>query len=434
MSTFTIEGGYQLKGNLEPQGAKNEALQIICATLLTNQDILIDNIPEISDVLKLIEILKNMGVEVERIKKGTYRFNAVNINIDFLKSPEYAKKAASLRGSIMIIGPLLARFGKGFIPQPGGDKIGRRRVDTHFIGLQKLGATFEFDAEKQWYSVSANRLKGAYMLLDEASVTGTANILMAAVLAEGSTTIYNAACEPYLQQLCKMLVSMGANISGIGSNLLTVKGVTSLNGCTHQILPDMIEVGSFIGLAAMTASEITIKNVGIEHLGIIPASFRQLGIKIDQNGDDLVIKDTDHYEIVSYIDGSIMTISDAPWPGLTPDLLSVFLVVATQAKGSILIHQKMFESRLFFVDKLIDMGAQIILCDPHRATVIGLNRVFSLRATNMTSPDIRAGIALLIAAMSAKGKSKIDNIEQIDRGYEDIDGRLNQLGAKISRS
>lgn len=434
MSTFTIEGGYQLKGNLEPQGAKNEALQIICATLLTNQDILIDNIPEISDVLKLIEILENMGVEVERIKKGTYRFNAVNINIDFLKSPEYAKKAASLRGSIMIIGPLLARFGKGFIPQPGGDKIGRRRVDTHFIGLQKLGATFEFDAEKQWYSVSANRLKGAYMLLDEASVTGTANILMAAVLAEGSTTIYNAACEPYLQQLCKMLVSMGANISGIGSNLLTVKGVTSLNGCTHRILPDMIEVGSFIGLAAMTASEITIKNVGIEHLGIIPASFRQLGIKIDQNGDDLVIKDTDHYEIVSYIDGSIMTISDAPWPGLTPDLLSVFLVVATQAKGSILIHQKMFESRLFFVDKLIDMGAQIILCDPHRATVIGLNRVFSLRATNMTSPDIRAGIALLIAAMSAKGKSKIDNIEQIDRGYEDIDGRLNQLGAKISRS
>jgi UDP-N-acetylglucosamine 1-carboxyvinyltransferase len=433
MSTFTIEGGYSLKGELEPQGAKNEALQILCATLLTDQNVRIENVPEISDVLKLIEILGNMGVEVERIEKGTYRFNASKVNTDFLKSPEYAKKAASLRGSIMIIGPLLARFGQGFIPQPGGDKIGRRRVDTHFIGLQKLGASFQFDTAKQWYSVTASKLKGAYMLLDEASVTGTANILMAAVLAEGTTTIYNAACEPYLQQLSKMLVSMGAKISGIGSNLLVIEGVTLLTGCTHRILPDMIEVGSFIGLAAMTDSELTITNAGVEHLGIIPASFRQLGIKMEQNGDNLVIKGNRHYEIESYIDGSIMTISDAPWPGLTPDLLSVFLVVATQAKGSVLIHQKMFESRLFFVDKLIDMGAQIILCDPHRATVIGLNRTHCLRGTKMSSPDIRAGIALLIAAMSAKGKSVIENIEQIDRGYESIDERLNLLGAKISR-
>jgi UDP-N-acetylglucosamine 1-carboxyvinyltransferase len=433
MSTFTIEGGSSLKGELEPQGAKNEALQILCATLLTDQNVRIENVPEISDVLKLIEILGNMGVEVERIEKGTYRFNASKVNTDFLKSPEYAKKASSLRGSIMIIGPLLARFGKGFIPQPGGDKIGRRRVDTHFIGLQKLGASFQFDTAKQWYSVTASKLKGAYMLLDEASVTGTANILMAAVLAEGTTTIYNAACEPYLQQLSKMLVSMGAKISGIGSNLITIEGVTSLTGCTHRILPDMIEVGSFIGLAAMTDSDITITNAGVEHLGIIPASFRQLGIKMEQNGDNLVIKGNRHYEIESYIDGSIMTISDAPWPGLTPDLLSVFLVVATQAKGSVLIHQKMFESRLFFVDKLIDMGAQIILCDPHRATVIGLNRTHCLRGTKMSSPDIRAGIALLIAAMSAKGKSVIENIEQIDRGYESIDERLNLLGAKISR-
>jgi UDP-N-acetylglucosamine 1-carboxyvinyltransferase len=433
MSTFTIEGGYRLTGELEPQGAKNEALQILCATLLTIQDVKVENVPEISDVLKLIEILGSMGVEVEKIEKGSYRFNAANVNTDFLKSPEYAKKAASLRGSIMIIGPLLARYGQGFIPQPGGDKIGRRRVDTHFIGLQKLGASFQFDIAKQWYSVTATKLKGAYMLLDEASVTGTANILMAAVLAEGTTTIYNAACEPYLQQLSKMLVSMGAKISGIGSNLLIIEGVTSLTGCTHRILPDMIEVGSFIGLAAMTDSEITIKNAGVEHLGIIPASFRQLGIKMHQDGDNLVVKGNRRYEIESYIDGSIMTISDAPWPGLTPDLLSVFLVVATQAKGSVLIHQKMFESRLFFVDKLIDMGAQIILCDPHRATVIGLNRTHSLRGTKMSSPDIRAGIALLIAAMSAKGKSVIENIEQIDRGYESIDERLNQLGAKISR-
>lgn len=433
MSTFIIEGGSTLKGDLTPQGAKNEALQIICATILTDKNILVENIPEIRDVLKLIDILKGLGVEVERVKKGEFRFNAKNIDVDFLKSPKYAKQAASLRGSIMMIGPMLARFGKGFIPQPGGDKIGRRRLDTHFIGLQKLGATFEYDSENNWYSISASKLVGEYMLLDEASVTGTANILMAAVLAKGTTTIYNAACEPYLQQLSKMLVSMGAKISGIGSNLLNIEGVTSLSGCTHRVLPDMIEVGSFIGLAAMTASEITIKNVGVEHLGIIPAAFRQLGINIEQTGDDLIIKDTEHYEIESYIDGSIMTISDAPWPGLTPDLLSVFLVIATQAKGSVLIHQKMFESRLFFVDKLIDMGAQIILCDPHRATVIGLNREHALQATKMTSPDIRAGIALLIAAMSAKGKSTIDNIEQIDRGYEDIDGRLNQMGAKISR-
>lgn len=433
MATFTIEGSCKLKGELEPQGAKNEALQIICATLLTNQDVFVSNVPEISDVLKLIEILSNLGVEVDRIQKGIYRFNASAVNLDFMKTPEYAKKAASLRGSIMIIGPLLARFGKGLIPQPGGDKIGRRRVDTHFIGLQKLGASFKFDNDKHWYSVTASKLKGAYMLLDEASVTGTANILMAAVLAEGTTTIYNAACEPYLQQLSKMLVSMGAKISGIGSNLLTVEGVTSLKGCTHSILPDMIEVGSFIGLAAMTDSDITIKNAGVEHLGIIPSSFRQLGIRMEHKNDDLIISGNKHYEIESYIDGSIMTIADAPWPGLTPDLLSVFLVVATQAKGSVLIHQKMFESRLFFVDKLIDMGAQIILCDPHRATVIGLNRTLSLRGTKMSSPDIRAGIALLIAAMSAKGKSVIENIEQIDRGYENIDLRLNDLGAKITR-
>lgn len=433
MATFLVEGGNSLRGTLEPQGAKNEALQVICTVLLTQENVTLENVPEISDVLKLIEILKGLGVQVERIEKGIFRFNSANINIDYLKSERYAKQAASLRGSVMIIGPLLARFGQGFIPQPGGDKIGRRRMDTHFTGLQLLGAEFLFDAQNKWYSVEAKKLKGTYMLLDEASVTGTANIVMAAVLAEGTTTIYNAACEPYVQQLCKMLVSMGAKISGIGSNLLTVTGVASLNGCSHRILPDMIEVGSFIGLAAMTASEITIKNVGIEHLGIIPASFRRLGIKVEQHNDDLVVKDTQYYEIENYIDGSIMTISDAPWPGLTPDLLSVFLVVATQAKGSVLIHQKMFESRLFFVDKLIDMGAQIILCDPHRATVIGLNRQQFLRGTKMTSPDIRAGIALLIAALSAKGKSTIDNIEQIDRGYENIETRLQQIGAKIIR-
>lgn len=433
MATFLVEGGNQLNGTLEPQGAKNEALQVICAVLLTHNDVTIENVPEISDVLKLIDILKGLGVEVERTDKGVFRFNARNVDVSYLKTETYARQAASLRGSVMIIGPLLARFGQGFIPQPGGDKIGRRRMDTHFTGLQKLGANFHFDVHNKWYSVEAKKLKGAYMLLEEASVTGTANIVMAAVMAEGTTTIYNAACEPYVQQLCKMLVSMGAKISGIGSNLLVVNGVMSLHGCSHRILPDMIEVGSFIGLAAMTASSLTIKNVGMEHLGIIPAAFQRLGIKLEQHNDDLVVKDPQQYEIENYIDGSIMTISDAPWPGLTPDLLSVFLVVATQAKGSVLIHQKMFESRLFFVDKLIDMGAQIILCDPHRATVIGLNREHCLRGTKMTSPDIRAGIALLIAALSAKGKSTIDNIEQIDRGYENIEARLQQIGAKITR-
>ncbi|MCL1821514.1 MAG: UDP-N-acetylglucosamine 1-carboxyvinyltransferase [Prolixibacteraceae bacterium] len=433
MTTFIVEGGYKLSGAIEPQGAKNEALQVICATLLTNKDVVIRNIPEIVDVLMLLELLKIIGVDVVRESKGVYRFNATHIHPDKLKSREFYVKSASLRGSIMIIGPLLARLGVGYISKPGGDKIGRRRVDTHFYGFEKLGAIFEYDAEKKYFSVKAEKLKGAYMLLDEASVTGTANIVMAAVLADGVTTIYNAACEPYLQQLCKMLVSMGAQISGIGSNLLTINGVTSLNGCTHTVLPDMIEIGSFIGLAAMTASEITISNVGTEHLGIIPASFQRLGIEIETRGGDLFVPANEHYEIESYIDGSIMTIADAPWPGLTPDLLSVFLVVATQAKGSVLIHQKMFESRLFFVDKLIDMGAQIILCDPHRATVIGLDRQHRLKATKMTSPDIRAGIALLIAAMSAKGTSIIENVDQIDRGYENVDLRLNNAGAKISR-
>ncbi len=433
MATFSVEGGHKLSGILEPQGAKNEALQVICATLLTKSDIIIRNIPEIRDVLILIELLKSIGVSVHCLKKGEYIFNAAGVIPNLLKLPDFYGKAAALRGSIMIVGPLLARFGIGFIPQPGGDKIGRRRVDTHFLGFEKLGAQFTFDQEKKCFEVKAEKLSGSYLLLDEASVTGTANIIMAASLAVGTTTIYNAACEPYIQQLCKMLVAMGANISGIGSNLLTITGVSELSGCTHTILPDMIEVGSFIGLAAMTASDITIKNAGITHLGIIPESFRRLGIKMNLIGDDIHIPENDHYEIESYIDGSIMTIADAPWPGLTPDLLSVFLVVATQAKGSALIHQKMFESRLFFVDKLIDMGAQIILCDPHRATVIGQNREHPLRATRMTSPDIRAGIALLIAAMSAKGTSIIDNIDQIDRGYELIDQRLNNIGAKISR-
>ncbi len=434
MATFTIEGGHRLHGILEPQGAKNEALQVICATLLTCNDVTITNIPEIRDVLKLIELLRGMGVTVIRHDKGHFTFNASGLDAGYMQTREFTQLAASLRGSIMIIGPLLARFGYGYIPQPGGDKIGRRRVDTHFLGFEALGAQFEFDETHHRYSVTASRLKGSYMLLEEASVTGTANLIMAAVLAEGTTTLYNAACEPYVQQLCGMLVSMGARISGIGSNLLVIDGVTSLNGCSHRILPDMIEVGSFIGLAAMTASEITIRNAGIQHLGMIPGAFRRLGITILQQGDDLVMPANDHYEIESYIDGSIMTIADAPWPGLTPDLLSVFLVVATQAKGSVLIHQKMFESRLFFVDKLIDMGAQIILCDPHRATVIGLDRTHSLKATNMTSPDIRAGIALLIAAMSAKGTSLIDNIDQIDRGYENIEQRLNAIGASIRRS
>lgn len=433
MATFKIKGGNRLHGDLYPQGAKNEALQVICAVLLTPEKVTISNIPEISDVIKLIEILSQLGVKTERLSKGKYVFQADEIKLDFLKTDFFARQAASLRGSIMIIGPLVTRFGIGYIPQPGGDKIGRRRLDTHFIGLQKLGASFNYNPDEHFYSVEATRLQGTYMLLDEASVTGTANILMAASMAEGTTTIYNAACEPYLQQLSKMLVSMGAIIEGIGSNLLTIKGVSSLKGCDHEILPDMIEVGSFIGLAAMTNSEITIKNAGIKHLGIIPDQFKRLGIIIEERNDDLFIPAQDHYEIETFMDGSIMTIADAPWPGLTPDLLSIFLVIATQAKGSVLIHQKMFESRLFFVDKLIDMGAQIILCDPHRATVIGLDHKYPLRGTNMSSPDIRAGVALLIAALSAQGTSKISNIEQIDRGYESIDERLNAIGANISR-
>jgi UDP-N-acetylglucosamine 1-carboxyvinyltransferase len=434
MATFKIEGGKQLNGDLFPQGAKNEALQVICAVLLTSSKVHISNIPEIQDVIRLIEILTELGVKTERVSKGNYTFQADQIKLDYLKTELFAQKASSLRGSIMILGPLLTRFGIGYIPQPGGDKIGRRRLDTHFTGLQKLGATFTYNPDQHFYSVQATKLKGSYMLLDEASVTGTANIVMAASMAEGTTTIYNAACEPYIQQLCKMLVSMGANIEGTGSNLLTINGVGSLTGCSHQILPDMIEVGSFIGLAAMTNSEITIRNAGIQHLGIIPEQFKRMGIYVEERDDDLYIPAQEHYEIETFIDGSIMNIADAPWPGLTPDLLSIFLVIATQAKGSVLIHQKMFESRLFFVDKLIDMGAQIILCDPHRATVIGLDHKYMLRPTNMTSPDIRAGVALLIAALSAQGTSKISNIEQIDRGYENIDDRLNAIGARITRT
>ena len=434
MATFKIEGGKQLSGDLFPQGAKNEALQVICAVLLTSSKVRISNIPEIQDVIRLIEILTELGVKTERVSKGNYTFQADQIKLDYLKTELFARKASSLRGSIMILGPLLTRFGIGYIPQPGGDKIGRRRLDTHFTGLQKLGATFTYNPDQHFYSVEATKLKGSYMLLDEASVTGTANIVMAASMAEGTTTIYNAACEPYIQQLCKMLVSMGANIEGTGSNLLTIKGVSSIKGCSHKILPDMIEVGSFIGLAAMTNSEITIRNAGIQHLGIIPDQFKRMGIYVEERDDDLYIPAQEHYEIETFIDGSIMNIADAPWPGLTPDLLSIFLVIATQAKGSVLIHQKMFESRLFFVDKLIDMGAQIILCDPHRATVIGLDHKYMLRATNMTSPDIRAGVALLIAALSAQGTSKISNIEQIDRGYENIDDRLNAIGARITRT
>jgi len=433
MATFQIEGGRKLKGILQPQGAKNEALEIICATLLTPEKVTISNIPEISDVLKLIEILTDLGVKIRRNEKGNYTFQADDLNPGHMQTEKFARQATSLRGSIMIVGPLVARFGKAFIPQPGGDKIGRRRLDTHFIGLQKLGAVFQFDIHRNTYAVTAPKLSGSYMLLEEASVTGTANILMAAVLAEGKTTIYNAACEPYLQQLSGMLVSMGAKISGIGSNLLHIEGVQYLSGCTHRVLPDMIEVGSFIGLAAMTGSEITIPHAGVSHLGLIPDSFRKLGIQLEIKDDDIFIPAQDEYEIETFIDGSIMTISDAIWPGLTPDLLSIFLVVATQAKGTVLIHQKMFESRLFFVDKLIDMGAQIILCDPHRATVIGLNRRHQLRGTTMTSPDIRAGVALLIAALSAQGSSKIFNIEQIDRGYEQIDQRFRAIGAAIER-
>ena len=434
MSMFVVEGGHQMSGEIIPQGAKNEALQILCATLLTDDVVTVHNLPDILDVNNLISLLKDIGVEVVRTGESSYTFQAKNINIAYLETPEFCKKMSSLRGSVMIVGPLLARFGYAILPKPGGDKIGRRRLDTHFQGIMKLGATFEYDADRKLYEIRAEKLRGTYMLLDEASVTGTANILMAAVLAEGETTIYNAACEPYLQQLSNMLVAMGANISGIGSNLLTVHGVASLHGCEHTILPDMIEVGSFIGMAAMTGSDIMLKNVSIKDLGIIPDSFKRLGIKLDVEGDDIHIPAQDVYEIETFIDGSIMTIADAPWPGLTPDLLSVMLVVATQAKGSVLIHQKMFESRLFFVDKLIDMGAQIILCDPHRAAVIGLGRRNSLRASNMVSPDIRAGIALLLAAMSARGTSYIHNIDQIDRGYQNIDKRLNAIGANIIRT
>ncbi|MBR5483494.1 MAG: UDP-N-acetylglucosamine 1-carboxyvinyltransferase [Alistipes sp.] len=433
MAIFKVEGGRRLQGCVTPQGAKNEALQILCATLLTKERVIVSNIPQILDVMQLIDLLRQMGAEVERLSEDTYSFRATDINLDYLRSDDYHNRCRRLRGSVMMIGPLLARFGVGYIPKPGGDKIGRRRLDTHFLGFQKLGATFNFDQAEEFYSVEGKNLKGCYMLLDEASVTGTANIIMAAVLAEGTTTIYNAACEPYIQQLCRMLNRMGAKISGIASNLLVIKGVKELGGTEHRLLPDMIEVGSFIGMAAMTQSELTIKDVSYENLGIIPSQFSRMGIQFEQRGDDIYIPQQDHYSIESFIDGSIMTIADAPWPGLTPDLLSIFLVVATQAKGAVLIHQKMFESRLFFVDKLIDMGAQIILCDPHRATVIGHDHRVRLRATKMTSPDIRAGVALLIAAMSAEGVSTIQNIEQIDRGYRDIDGRLNALGAKITR-
>lgn len=433
MSSFEIEGGLRLNGNIIPQGAKNEALQILCAVLLTSEEVTIHNIPDILDVNKLIDLLAAMGVRVIKKGKGIYSFRAETIKLDYLETDEFRQQASSLRGSVMILGPLLARFGKGSIPKPGGDKIGRRRLDTHFIGLQKLGAEFDFDSSKGFTRVKATKLTGTYMLLDEASVTGTANILMAATMAKGRTTIFNAACEPYLVQLSEMLVRMGAKIEGIGSNLLKIDGVEHLKGTTHTLLPDMIEVGSFIGLAAMTQSDITICNVNYPALGIIPEVFRKLGITVEHKGDNIHIPAQEHYEVESFMDGGIMTISDAPWPGFTPDLISVALVTAIQANGSVLIHQKMFESRLFFVDKLIDMGAQIILCDPHRATVIGLNRQNKLRGIRMSSPDIRAGVSLLIAALSAKGTSIIDNIDQIDRGYQDIDRRLNALGANIRR-
>lgn len=433
MASFVIEGGHRLNGNIYPQGAKNEILQIICATLLTSDEVIVHNIPDILDVNNLIQLMRDMGVKVCKLGINSYSFKAEELNYEYLESDDFLKKGSSLRGSVMLLGPMIARFGRALICKPGGDKIGRRRLDTHFLGIQNLGAHFNYDSSRELYEITADKLKGTYMLLDEASVTGTANIVMAAVLAEGITTIYNAACEPYLQQLCKMLNRMGAKISGIASNLLTIEGVDELHGTEHTVLPDMIEVGSFIGMAAMTQSDLTIKNVSYENLGIIPESFRRLGVKLEQRNDDIFVPAQDCYEIESFIDGSIMTIADAPWPGLTPDLLSVILVVATQAKGSVLLHQKMFESRLFFVDKLIDMGAQIILCDPHRAVVIGHNRNFKLRGGNMASPDIRAGIALLIAAMSAEGVSRIHNIEQIDRGYQDIEGRLNGIGAKITR-
>lgn len=433
MASFVIEGGHKLCGDIHPQGAKNEVLQIICATLLTAEEVTVNNIPDILDVNNLIQLMRDMGVTVAKQGIDTYSFKADKVDLAYLESDEFLKKCSSLRGSIMLIGPMVARFGKAMISKPGGDKIGRRRLDTHFVGIQSLGADFHYNHTRGVYQIAAAELRGTSMLLDEASVTGTANIVMAAVKAKGVTTIYNAACEPYLQQLCKMLNRMGAKISGIASNLLTIEGVDELHGTDHTVLPDMIEVGSFIGMAAMTKSEITIKNVSYENLGIIPESFRRLGIKLEQRGDDIYVPSQESYEIESFMDGSIMTIADAPWPGLTPDLLSVLLVVATQAKGSVLIHQKMFESRLFFVDKLIDMGAQIILCDPHRAVVIGHNHGFRLRGGSMTSPDIRAGIALLIAAMSADGSSCINNIEQIDRGYQNIEGRLNAIGARITR-
>lgn len=433
MSSIEIKGGNQLKGEIIPQGAKNEALQILCATLLTSEAITIHNLPNIRDVNKLIDLLDDMGVQVTNLKEGSYQFQAREVNLDYLETPIYQQKASALRGSVMLLGPMLARFGKSKIPRPGGDKIGRRRLDTHFLGFQNLGAKFNYDADSGYYDIDASDLQGTYMLLDEASVTGTANIVMAAVLAKGITTIYNAACEPYLQQLCKMLNRMGAKITGVGSNLLTIEGVEALSGTEHTLLPDMIEIGSFIGLAAMTASEITIKNAQIQELGIIPTIFQRLGIDMEFKNDDIYIPSQKHYTIDTFIDGSILTVADAPWPGFTPDLLSIVLVTAIQAKGTVLVHQKMFESRLFFVDKLIDMGAKIILCDPHRATVIGLDRQINLKGIRMTSPDIRAGVALLIAALSAEGVSIIDNVEQIDRGYQYIDQRLNALGADIKR-
>ena len=433
MSTFKVKGGIKLKGDLHPQGAKNEALQVLCAILLTPEEVIMENVPNIRDVNILIELLRDLNVIVNQINETTYSFKANNLNINYLSSEDYKEKSSKIRGSIMVVGPLLARYGKGYIPRPGGDKIGRRRLDTHFIGFEKLGAKFVYDNKEEFYRVTANELNGVDMHLEEASVTGTANIIMTAVMAKGKTSIYNAACEPYLQQLCKMLNSMGAKITGVGSNLLYIQGVESLAGCTHRILPDMIEIGSFIGLAAITKSEITIKNVSYENLGLIPSVFSKLGIKMERKGDDIFIPSQESYEITNFIDGSILTISDAPWPGFTPDLLSIILVVASQAKGSILIHQKMFESRLFFVDKLIDMGAQIILCDPHRATVIGLNHQFKFKAATMTSPDIRAGVSLLLAALAADGESTIHNVEQIDRGYQNIDTRLNSIGAQITR-
>ncbi len=433
MESFIIEGGHRLSGTITPQGAKNEALEVICATLLTEDEVVISNVPDILDVNNLILLLKDMGVKVSRMAKGEYAFRADELNLDYLQSDEFVRKCSSLRGSVLMIGPLLGRFGRAVVAKPGGDKIGRRRLDTHFLGFRQLGARFVHDEQRNVYAIEASRLKGTYMLLDEASVTGTANIIMAAVMAKGTTTIYNAACEPYIQQLCHLLNRMGASISGIGSNLITIVGVDGLHGTTHRVLPDMIEVGSFIGMAAMVGDGIRIREVSVKDLGIIPDAFRRLGVKIQVDGDDLVIPKQQHYVIESFVDGTIMTLSDAPWPGLTPDLISVLLVVATQARGSVLIHQKMFESRLFFTDKLIDMGAQIILCDPHRAVVVGHDHKKTLRAGRMTSPDIRAGIALLIAALSAKGTSRIANISQIDRGYEDIEARLNALGAKITR-